>query len=148
MPAKRNDIWEKVATVLVGIYIPFSRFSFFVIYFWFGILKIMGSSPANPLVMSLQQKTLPFLTFSQFIVIFALFEMLIGILFLIPRLTRLVFVLFILHMGTAMMPLFLLPGMSWQSFMVPTIEGQYMVKNLILISLAFCIIVNYERRSK
>lgn len=148
MSAKRNDVWEKLATVLVGVYIPFSRLSFFVIYFWFGILKIMGSSPANPLVESLQQNTLPFLTFGQFIIVFALFEMFIGVLFLIPRLTRLVFVLFVLHMGMTIMPLFLLPGMSWQGLFVPTIEGQYMIKNLILISLALCIMVNYERRSK
>lgn len=148
MSAKRNDIWEKLATVLVKIYIPFSRLSFFIIYFWFGILKITGSSPANPLVMSLQHRTLPFLTFGQFIIVFALFEMLIGILFLIPRLTRIVFVLFILHMGMTLLPLFLVPEMSWQGFLVPTIEGQYMVKNLILISLALCITVNYERRNK
>ncbi len=148
MSAKRDDIWEKLATVLVKVYIPFSRLSFFIVYFWFGILKINGSSPANPLVESLQQKTLPFLTFGQFIIIFALFEMLIGVLFLVPRLTRFVFVLFVLHMGMTLMPLFLVPEMSWQGFMVPTIEGQYMVKNLILISLALCIMVNYERRSK
>lgn len=72
--------------------------------------------------------------------------MLIGVLFLIPELTRIVFILFILHMGTAMMPLFLLPKVSWQGFLVPTLEGQYMIKNLVLIALASSILVNTPKK--
>jgi uncharacterized membrane protein YphA (DoxX/SURF4 family) len=127
-------------------YLTFARVSFFIVYFWFGILKIFGNSPASPLVRALQEKTIPFLSFGQFIVIFALFEMLIGILFLFPKFTRLVFVLFILHMGMTLMPLIFVPEYSWQGFLVPTLEGQYMVKNLILISLASSILVNTKNK--
>jgi uncharacterized membrane protein YkgB len=123
-------------------YIWFARVSFFIVYFWFGILKILYTSPANPLVAELQAKTLPFISFDQFIVFFSLFEMLIGILFLIPKLTRIAFILFIVHMGTTLMPLFLLPKVAWQGFLVPTLEGQYMIKNTILIALASSILVN------
>lgn len=127
-------------------YLWFGRVSLFIVYFWFGFLKLIGESPASPLVQSLQEKTLPFLTFSQFIIIFALFEMVIGILFLIPRCTRVVFVLFILHMGMTLMPLVLLPEFAWHGFMVPTLEGQYMIKNLVLISLASSILVNTKKK--
>ena len=58
-----------------------ARFAMFVVYFWFGALKLAGVSAANPMVQTLQAKTLPFLSFGQFIVLFALFEMLIGMLF-------------------------------------------------------------------
>ncbi|HYM64904.1 MAG TPA: hypothetical protein VES68_00240 [Candidatus Sulfotelmatobacter sp.] len=137
-----ESFWNTAIPFIKKYYVWFARLSFFIIYFWFGILKIFDTSPANPLVYALQQKTLPFLSFSQFIIFFSLYEMLIGILFLIPKLTRLTFILFILHMVTTVMPLFLLPQFSWQGFLTPTLEGQYMIKNLILIALASSILVN------
>ncbi len=121
---------------------PLARFALFVVYFWFGILKLLDVSPANPLVMDLQQKTLPFLSFHTFIILFSLFEMLIGVLFLIPKATRLAFILFVLHVGMTLMPLVLLPQIAWQGPFVPTLEGQYMIKNLILISLVVFLVSN------
>ena len=112
-----------------------ARVAMLVVYFWFGILKLFGLSPANPMVRSLQAKTLPFLSFDQFIILFALFEMLIGILFIIPKATRLAMGLFAAHMVTTTMPLLLLPQMTWQSVFVPTMEGQYIIKNIVLIAL-------------
>lgn len=134
------DAW--VINLLKRISAPLARIALFVVYFWFGILKLLDLSPANPLVMDLQQKTLPFMSFQTFIVLFSLFEMLIGVLFLIPKATRLAFVLFILHMGMTIMPLLLLPQIAWQGPFVPTLEGQYMIKNLILISLVVFLVSN------
>jgi uncharacterized membrane protein YkgB len=37
------------------------------------------------------------------------------------------------------LPLFLLPQITWQKFLVPTLEGQYIIKNLAIISLALVI---------
>ena len=120
--------------------IKFARFAIFVIYFWFGLLKVIGESPATPMVKVLFENTtakmLPSLPFSQFIIILGLFEMLIGILFLIPKLTKLVLVLLTLHLITTTMPLFLLPSMIWTKPWVPTLEGQYIIKNLAIIGLA------------
>ena len=70
-----------------------------------------------------------------FLVIFSIYEMAIGILFLIPRLQRPAILLFSLHMVMTGMPLVLLPETSWQSFLTPTLEGQYIIKNLSLIAL-------------
>jgi len=123
----------------------FARFVLFVIYFWFGILKILDTSPANPLVMELQQKTLPFVSFDNFIVLFSLFEMLIGIMFLFSRFDRATILLFFLHMGTTFMPLFFVPDATWQSFMTPTLEGQYIIKNLVLIALIMNIGANLNK---
>ncbi len=123
---------------------PLARVSLFVVYFWFGILKILNLSPANPLVMDLQQKTLPFLSFQSFILLFALYEMLIGFLFLFPKATRLVIPLFVIHMGMTLMPLVFLPEIAWQAPFVPTLEGQYMIKNLVLIALALGLASNLK----
>lgn len=48
--------------------LPLARVAIFIVYFWFGILKLLGFSPANPLVDALLKQTLPFVTFDTFII--------------------------------------------------------------------------------
>jgi len=112
------------------------RLALFVVYFWFGALKLLDLSPANPMVADLLHVTMPFWPFSNFIIWFALFEMLIGLLFLIPRCEKVAFGLFAFHMFTTVMPLFFIPAMTWQGFLTPTLEGQYIIKNVVLVALA------------
>ena len=88
------------------------------------------------MVHGLLLKTMPFMPFNVFIVLFGLFEMLIGLLFIIPKLEKPALVLFFLHMITSTMPLFVMPEV-WTSPFVPTLEGQYIVKNLALVACAF-----------
>ena len=116
-----------------------ARLALFIVYVWFGFLKVIDASPANPLVAGLLEKTLPFITFEKFIVIFGLFEVLLGLLFLSGRLRKLTFVLFGLHMIAVFAPLILLPAVSWQSTLIPTLEGQYIIKNVVLIALVLFI---------
>ncbi|MBP6913340.1 MAG: hypothetical protein KBC00_01895 [Candidatus Levybacteria bacterium] len=147
---RTNDyFWEKrLVPFISSWYLYFARLSLFIIYFYFGFIKILGSSPAGPLVYALERQTLPLIPFNVFYISFSLFEMLIGVLFLFPRLTRLVFILFVIHIATTMMPLFILPAYSWQSTFIPTIEGQYMIKNIALIALACSILVNTKIKKK
>lgn len=119
------------------IHVPFARFAIFTVFFWFGILKVVAISPANPLVANLLERTLPFITFDQFIILFGLYEMVIGIAFLFPGRERIALVLLMPHMLMTMMPLVLLPQVAWSGWFVPTLEGQYMIKNLVIIALAF-----------
>ncbi len=128
------DIW--FISLLRKLSIPFARFALFVVFFWFGILKIIGTSPANPLVQNLMESTLPFMTWNVFIVLFSIYEMIIGISFIIPRLERLAIALLIPHMIMTVLPLILLTTVTWQGFMTPTLEGQYIIKNLAIIALA------------
>ena len=119
---------------------PFARFAIFTIYFWFGILKTIGLSPAGPMVSAMWAKTVPFIPLPTFMVLFSAYEMLIGILFLIPRMERAAVGLLVLHMFTTAMPLVMLPGVVWQAAMVPTMEGQYIIKNLVILALALSIV--------
>jgi uncharacterized membrane protein YkgB len=121
---------------------PFSRFALFVIYFWFGALKVAGESPASGVVQDLFEKTMPIMSFDLFLILFGLFECLLGILFLIPKATRAALFLFFIHMITTFMPLFLLPNGMWTGFLTPTLEGQYIIKNLALIAIALGLIRN------
>jgi uncharacterized membrane protein YkgB len=122
----------------------FGRVSLFIIYVWFGVLKLFDKSPANPLVAGLLKQTLPFITFGQFIIILGIFEILIGILFLMPRFYKIAAILFLLHMVMTTAPLFLIPKMVWTGFLIPTLEGQYIIKNLALMSIV--LFLGSERR--
>jgi len=113
------------------------RTALFLVYGWFGFLKIIFISPANPLVASLLEKTLPFITFNQFIFWFGVFEVLIGVLFLLPKMEKIALSLLVLHLVTTFMPLFVLPSVTWQGWFVPTLEGQYIIKNILIVSCAF-----------
>ncbi len=120
------------------IFVPFARISLFVIFFYFGLLKVVGASPADPLVEALLEKTLFFIDPDSFFIFLGCIEMLIGILFLIPngKVTRIAFLIFIIQMSTTLLPLVMLPYITWASPFVPTLEGQYIIKNLVLIALA------------
>lgn len=115
---------------------PFARISIFIVFFWFGLLKVLGFSPADGLVRDLLHATIPFMPPATFMVLFGFFEMAIGILFLIPRKERFAIPLLFLHMITTAMPLFLLRSVTWSGFLVPTLEGQYIIKNLLIITAA------------
>ncbi len=117
-----------------------ARAAIFIVYFWFGTLKLLNLSPASPLVEALQQKTLPFINFENFFVCFALFEMLIGVLFLIRGAERLVVALLALHLVTTALPLLFLPSLTWSGFLAPTLEGQYIIKNVLIVALAFVVV--------
>ena|SRR3989338_10842575 len=124
------------------INIRLARFAIFVVYFWFGALKVFTESPANPLVSALLDKTLPGVPFEIFIIFFGIFEMVIGILFLIPKAEKLAILLFCVHFVMIIMPLLILPQTTWQGFLTPTLEGQYIIKNILLLSVVVSIWAN------
>jgi uncharacterized membrane protein YkgB len=113
-----------------------ARVSIFIVYFWFGFLKLLGLSPAEPLVEALFEKTIGFVPFGTFYLLFSLFEVTIGIFFLIKGLERLAIFLISLHLVTTILPLLFLPQMVWQGLFVPTLEGQYIIKNILIAALA------------
>lgn len=121
------------------ISVPVARWGLFIVFFWFGILKVAGLSPASSLVQALFEQTVPFMSFATFMVLFGYFEMLIGVLFLIKGLERVAISLLFLHIITTIMPLFLLRDVTWSGFFVPTLEGQYIIKNVVIIAVAISI---------
>ncbi len=131
-----SHIDNSIIHFLRKAFIPTARFSIFVVYVWFGALKILGVSPAGALVHGLFDNTIHFMTFNTFYVLFAWFEVLIGIMFIIPKATRYVLPLLFIHMITTFMPLIFLPEDTWSGFMVLTLTGQYIVKNLVIVALA------------
>ncbi len=136
MNNKLYNLESRIIALFNRINLPLARFAIFLVYFWFGILKVFDLSPASPMVLELLNRTMPFIPPTQFLIFFGLFEMLIGILFLIPRYTKIAIVLLFVHMFTTIGPLFIMPAYTWDGFLVPTMEGQYIIKNILIIALA------------
>ncbi|MDX5477397.1 MAG: hypothetical protein LPJ98_02985 [Cyclobacteriaceae bacterium] len=123
------------------------RVSLFIIYFWFGILKVIGISPAEPLVENLFnqlfEEIIPFEIFNQ---AFGLGECLIGICWLFPKISKVALLVLLGHMISTFLPVIFLPNETWQTWFTPTLVGQYIIKNLALISLALMINQEQTRR--
>ncbi len=131
-----TTIDHKIIHFLKRIFVPSARIGLFIVFFWFGILKVVNWSPASDVVQRLFENTIPFMEFSTFIIGFGVFECLIGVLFLIKGAERVVVPLLLIHMVTTFGPLIFLPEVTWQKFMIPTLEGQYIIKNVVLIAAA------------
>lgn len=116
--------------------VPLARIAIFILYFWFGFLKLINISPAGPLVQALFEKTINFMPFTVFYTFFSVFEVIIGVLFLVRGLERLAIFLLGIHLITTILPLIFLPQITWQAFLVPTIEGQYIIKNILIVASA------------
>lgn len=134
MKIKNTDLtvikWLRIS------FIPMARVAIFVIYFYFGILKLFGQSPATPLATALAAKTVGLQHFNLLFNILAVYECLIGILFLIPKATRIVIPMLFVHLIIVCSPLILVPNLAWPKAFVPSLEGQYIIKNIAIAALA------------
>jgi uncharacterized membrane protein YkgB len=102
-----------------------------IVFLWFGALKLVpGLSPAEGLV----RNTIYFVDPDWFIPVLALWEMAIGLGLISGKCLRLTLLLLILQMPGTALPLVLLPDAVWTKFPYGlTLEGQYIIKNLVLI---------------
>ncbi len=113
------------------------RISMGIVFFWFGFLKLFpGLSPAQDLA----TRTIEVLTFGLLpsqvsIIILAVWECLIGLGFLSGKFLRATLALLFLQMIGTITPLFFFPQEAFTAIpYAPTLEGQYIIKNLVLIS--------------
>ena len=116
------------------------RVPLFVIFFWFGFLKIINLSPAQNLVIDTVY-WMPFFEAESWTIIIGYWEVLIAILFMFKRTTFFAMVLLLLQMTGTFLPLIILPEVTFQNSnpFLPTLEGQYIIKNIIIITAALII---------
>ncbi|MFN2395133.1 MAG: DoxX family membrane protein [Bacteroidales bacterium] len=124
-----------------GIYLL--RISVGIIFFWFGFQKFFpGISSAEDIA----TRTIDVLSFGivrapYSMPILATWETLIGLGFLTGKFLRVTIVLLYLQMSGTIFPLFVFPDETFYMVpFVPTIEGQYILKNIILITAAMVIL--------
>ena len=116
------------------------RLPLFIIFFWFGLLKVIELSPARQLIID-TVFWMPILSAETWVIIIGYWEMFIAIFLLTKRTTFLAMILLFLQMSGTFMPLILLPDITFQSSnpLLPTLEGQYIIKNIIIITAALVI---------
>ncbi len=103
-----------------------------IIFLWFGALKFFpGLSPAEELV----RNTVYFVDPDLFIPVLAFWEVLIGIGLIAGKFMRITLLLLFLQMPGTALPILIIPDVVWTSFPFGlTLEGQYIIKNLVLVS--------------
>ena len=131
---------EKSTRWMKRMSIPSIRFSFGIIFIWFGILKPFGVSSAEGLL----KATVVWLPFGEpdfWLITIGWWEIAIGITFLFYRTTKIAIVLLFLQMVGTFMPLVVLPDITFQNgnILTPSLEGQYIIKNVMIISAALVV---------
>ncbi len=132
-----NDAEEKIVNWMARNGIVLLRVSTGVVFFWFGFLKFFPDlSPAEDLATN----TIDLLTFGLIppnvsIIILAAWEVLIGLGLIFGKFLRTTLFLLFLQMLGTITPLFLFTSEVFTQIpYAPTLEGQYIIKNIVLIS--------------
>lgn len=132
--AVKYDAWFIRSLQHYGL--PAVRLALGVIFIWFGGLKPFGLSPAQDLLAATVYWSDPAII----VPLIGLWEVAIGVCLLFPPLTRIGLGLLALQMPGTFLPLVLLPEVCFTIFPLGlTLEGQYIVKNLVIISAALVI---------
>jgi hypothetical protein len=112
-----------------------------VIFIWFGILKPFGVSPAEALVKPTVQ-WMPLFSPETWLAVIGWWEVVIGVTFLHQKTVRIAIALLAMQMVGTFLPLMILPQVTFQPGRIPyapTLEGQYIIKNLLIISAALVV---------
>lgn len=121
------------------------RISLALIFIWFGALKPLGMSPEIALI----KRTVYWFRPELFVILLGWWEMAIGMALLFRPCIRLALLLLLIQLPGTFLPLVLLPEICFSSFPFGlTLEGQYIVKNLFLVSAAFVIGSKVRYQSK
>lgn len=129
--------------------IPALRISIGIIYLWFGVPKFFpGSSPAE----SLAADTVERLTFGIIEGVLASvltggLESILGIILISGKVPRPTILVLLGHMVGTCAPLFIFPEITWKGHGVGTLEGQYILKNMVIVAAAFVLIGHAKSRA-
>jgi len=122
---------DDLAAWMVTHGLVFLRLGLGLVFVWFGAPKLVpGLSPAEPLVAA----TVTLFDPAWFVPALGVAEVAIGLCLWFRRLVPIGLALMLVHMAGAALPLVTLPDVAWKSFPVATLEGQYIIKNIVLVA--------------
>ena len=115
---------------------PALRIALAVVMLWFGLPKtVPGGSPAEALaVATVDRLSAGIVTGDTARLAVAGLEITIGIALLVGRWMPVVLLVVLGHMVGTAAPLVLFPDLTWRSTGVGTLEGQYILKNLVIVA--------------
>lgn len=137
---ERVDV--RVTSWLARYGVTLLRISVGIVFFWFGVLKFF---PGLSAAQELATRTIEVLTFgvvppSVSILVLAVWECVVGVGLIFGIYLRVTLLLLVLQMLGTITPIFLFPQEAFTRIpYAPTLEGQYIIKNLVLISAALVI---------
>lgn len=140
---KYLEIEKKVSAFLKNRAMTLLRFSMSTIYIWYGLLKIIGISPVEELVF----RATYWIGTHNFVIFLGFFEVLIGLFLATKKFLRLGLLMLFLQFPGTFLPLFLNPEDCFT--FIPfglTLEGQYIFKNLILISAGLVLVASLHNK--
>ena len=136
-PGWLNALDRRIASWMAEHGPTLLRYTLGIVFVWFGALKLFGgASPAEELV----KRTVYWFDPAWFFPFLGVWEVVIGVGLLIRPLIRLAILLLFLQMPGTFLPLVVVPEACWTAFpFALTLEGQYIVKNLVLIAAALVV---------
>jgi uncharacterized membrane protein YkgB len=142
LPSQLEPIDVRLTSWMARHGVTITRVALGVVFFWFGVIKFVpGWSPAAELATrTIDRLTLGMLAPAVSLPILAAWETLIGLGLLSARYLRATLALLFLQMPGTMLPLLFFPRETFIAFPhAPTLEGQYIVKNLVLVAAAIVV---------
>ncbi len=143
MKKKYLEIEKKVAFFFKRHSISILCYTMGFIYFWYGLLKVLGISPVEELV----YKATHWIGIHNFVVFLGIWEMVIGLSLFYKPLKRLGLILLFMQFPGTFLPLFLNPEDCFT--IIPyglTLEGQYVFKNLVFLAAALILVGSLHKK--
>lgn len=134
-----------VCEILRPYTMPALRILLGVLFVWFGALKVSGSSPVATMVSG----TLPWLNPDVAVVGLGSVEILLGVGLATGLMLRLALPILVAHLAGTFLTFVMLPDLmiSGQNPLMLTEPGEFVVKNLVLISAALVLMTHARRRT-
>jgi uncharacterized membrane protein YphA (DoxX/SURF4 family) len=121
------------------------RLALAVVFVWFGALKLAGVSPVEKLL----AETLPFVDASISVPVLGAVEVLLGIALVIGALPRITLLVLAGHLAGTFLTFVTASELMWgEGFLALTADGEFVVKNLVLIAAALVLIGWYSCRDE
>ena len=142
LPAPLEPIDVRITSWMARHGVTITRVALGVVFLWFGVIKFVpGWSPAADLaVRTIDRLTLGLVKPQIALPALAAWESLIGIGLLSGRYLRATLALLFLQMPGTVLPLVFFARESFTAFPhAPTLEGQYIIKNLVLVAAALVV---------
>jgi uncharacterized membrane protein YphA (DoxX/SURF4 family) len=142
LPGPIDRLDARITWTLSRVAVPALRIALGIVFLWFGVLKFFPNlSPAEVLA----ARTIERLTFGAVqpavsLPVLAAWESVIGIGLILGKGLRGILFLLAVQMAGTFTPLLLFPDETWTIFPIaPTLEGQYIIKNVVLIGAAMVV---------
>jgi uncharacterized membrane protein YphA (DoxX/SURF4 family) len=148
-PARPDTLTERFEAVdlritrtLARLGVPVLRVGLGIVFLWFGLLKFFpDQSPAAELATrTIEELSFGIISPAVALPMLAVWETLIGLGLITGRALRATLLLLIVQMAGTLTPLVLFPDEAFTTFpLVPTLEGQYIIKNVVIIGAAMVV---------